>query len=66
MHEPVDPRLLKQRREDVLREVRINRPVRELRAHREGRPDRTSDLAWELKRHAGRLLKRSKVRRRTG
>lgn len=67
MHEPVDPRLLEQHREDVLCEVQTNRLAEEeLRAYRQGRSDRTSALVWELERYAGRLLKRSRLRRHNG
>ena len=47
----------KQRREEVMREVGRNRLVKELRAPRKRRTGRRSSLAWEMKRHAGVLLK---------
>ena len=57
MHEPLYPWLSKQGREDVLREVKLNRVAGELRAHREGRLGRRSFLAWELNRYVGRFMK---------
>ena len=48
---------VKQRREEVLHDVEHNRLARELRAARKRRASRTSTLAWEMRRSAGRLLK---------
>lgn len=63
MHEPLYPWLSKQGREDVLREVKMNRLARELRVYREGRLGRGSVLAWELERYAGRLSKLLRIPR---
>ena len=63
MHEPLYPWLSKQGREDVLREVKLNRVARELQAPREGRLGRGSVLAWEAKRGAGRLMKLFRIPR---
>ena len=47
-----------QRREEMVREVELNHLAKALRTHRkETRGDRTSALAWELRRGAGILLK---------
>jgi hypothetical protein len=47
-----------QRREEMVREAELNRLAQALRKHRkETRGDRTSALAWELRRGAGILLK---------
>ncbi len=67
MHEMIDSQLWKQRREEMLREVERNRLVKALRATRRRRTFRTSALAWEMKRQAGRLFKfLRKVLRHTG
>ena len=57
MQEMMDLRLSKQRREEMLREAEMNRRARALRAAGKGRAGRRSTLVWEMKRHAGRLLK---------
>jgi hypothetical protein len=52
--------VIRQRREEMAREVKQNRLARELRKSRRRRTgvsDRALDLTWELKRIAGRLLK---------
>ena len=47
-----------QRREEMVREVELNRLAKALRTHlKETRGDRTSALVWELRRGAGILLK---------
>ena len=55
-----------QRREEMVREVELNRPAKALRTHRkETRGDRTSALAWELRRGAGILLKLVRTQKNT-
>ena len=52
--------VIRQRRDEMAREVKQNRLARELRTSRRRRTDvsdRALDLTWELKRIAGRLLK---------
>ncbi len=53
----MDYQLWKQRREEVMREVELNRLAKRLRATRKRRTGRRSAVVWEMKRHAGRLLK---------
>lgn len=53
----INLQLVKQRREDMLREAQMSRRTRALRATSEPRAGRESTLAWEIKRHAGRVLK---------
>ena len=58
MHEMMDFRIWKQRREEVMREVELNRLAKALRATRKRcGGGRRSTLVWEIKRQAGRLLK---------
>jgi hypothetical protein len=57
MHEMMDSQLRKQRCQEMLREVERNRLVKALRAARKQRAGRRTALAWEMNRHAGRLLK---------
>ena len=57
MHEIMDSQLWKQRREEVLREVELNRLAKALRAAYKGHASRRSTLVWEIERQAGRLLK---------
>ena len=57
MQEMMESRIWKQRREELLREVERNRLVKTLRATRKRRTGRESALVWEMKRHAGGLLK---------
>jgi len=57
MHNMMDFQLWKQRREELLREAQLNRHTRALRATRKRRAGWRSTLVWEMKRHAGRLLK---------
>jgi hypothetical protein len=55
-----------QRREEMVREVELKRPAMALRTHRkETRGDRTSALAWELRRGAGILLKLVRTQKNT-
>jgi hypothetical protein len=57
MQEMMDIQLVKLRREELLREVELNRQAKALRAAGKGRAGRRSALVWEMKWHAGRLLK---------
>ena len=57
MKEMMDLQLLMQHREEMLREVELNRQAKALRAAGKGRAGRRSALVWEMKWHAGRLLK---------
>jgi hypothetical protein len=57
MQEMMAPQLARQRREELLREGETRRLASVLRAARGRRAGRGSALAWEAKRHAGRLLK---------
>ena len=58
--------LAKQRREEVLREVELERLAKRLRAARKRRAGRRSALVWEMKRQAGRLLKLLRAMRNAG
>jgi hypothetical protein len=57
MQEMMNLQLVKQRREEMLGEVELNRQAKALRAAGKGRAGRRSALVWEMKWHAGRLLK---------
>jgi hypothetical protein len=57
MQEMMDFQLVKQRREEMLREAELNRRAKALRATRERHASQRPALVWEIKRHAGRLLK---------
>ncbi len=57
MHEMINLELAKQHREELLREAELRRQARALWAARKRRDVWTSALVWEMKRHAGRLLK---------
>lgn len=57
MYEMLDLQILKQRQEKMLREAELSRLAKALRATRKRRASRTSLLAWESRRIAGRLLK---------
>ncbi len=59
MYEMLDPQPSKQHREEIRREVELNRLSVKLRASRKRHTGSTrmSALAWELKRSAGHLLK---------
>lgn len=56
-HEMWDFQLVKQRREELLREAERNRLTKALRAVRKRRSGRRSALVWEIRRYAGRFLK---------
>ena len=58
--------LAKQRREEVMREVELERLAKRLRAVRKRRAGRRSALVWEMKRQAGRLLKLLRAMRNAG
>jgi hypothetical protein len=57
MQEMMDLQLLMQHREEMLREVELNRQTEALRAAGKGRAGRRSALVWEMNRYAGHLLK---------
>jgi hypothetical protein len=57
MQEMMDIQHVDQRRQEMLREVELNHQAKALRAAGKGRAGRRSTLVWEIKRHAGRLLK---------
>jgi hypothetical protein len=57
MQEMMDIQLVNQRREEMLREAELNHQAKALRAAGKERASRRSTLVWEMKRHAGRLLK---------
>ena len=61
MQQMMDYQIWKQRREELLREAEMYRQVRALRTAGNRHADRSSALAWELKRHAGRFRKRLKT-----
>jgi hypothetical protein len=68
LHEMMDSQLAKQHREEMLREVELNRLAKALQATRKRRDRRRSTLVWEMKRQAGRLLKllRKSLRKTSG
>ena len=66
LHEMMDCRIWKQRREQMLGEVERNRRAKALRATHKRRDGRRSALIWEMKRHAGRLLKFLRALRNAG
>ena len=66
MHEMMDFQLLKQRREEMRREVGRNRLMKALRATRKRREGRRSAVVWEIKRQSGRLLKFLRALRNSG
>jgi hypothetical protein len=57
IQEMMDIQLVNQRREEMLREAVLNHQAKALRAAGKGRASWRSTLVWEMKRHAGRLLK---------
>ena len=61
MRELLDHQPLKQRREDVLCQVTMNRLAKELQANPERRSAQIATLMWELERHDGQHLKRSRL-----
>jgi hypothetical protein len=66
MQQLMDYQLWKQSHKELLCEAEMNRQVRALRATGKRRAGRRSALAWEIKRHAGRLRKRLKTLRNVG
>jgi hypothetical protein len=58
MQEMMDIPHVNQRRQEMLREAELNHQAKALRTAGKGRAGRKSTLVWEMKRHAGRLLKR--------
>jgi hypothetical protein len=66
MQEMMDLQLLKQRREEMLREAELNRQAKALWALGKGRARRRSALVWETNRHAGRLFKLLRFMRNAG
>jgi hypothetical protein len=62
----MDLQLAKQHREEMLREVELNRQAKVLRAAPKGHAGRRSTLVWEIERHAGRLLKLLRLMRNAG
>ena len=66
MHEMMPSELVKQRREELLREAEMSRQAKALRAAGKRRAGRSSALAWELRRHAGVLLKLLRTLRNVG
>jgi hypothetical protein len=57
MREMMDLQLARHRREELLREAEMHGGAEALRTARGRRVGRGSALAWEAKRHTGRLLK---------
>ena len=57
LHEMMDSQLWKQRHEEVMREVELNRLAKRVQATRKRGTGRRSALVWEIKRYAGGLLK---------
>jgi hypothetical protein len=66
MQQMMDFQFAKQRHEELLREAAMNRQVKALRATGRRRAGRSSALAWELRRHAGVLLKLLRILRNVG
>jgi hypothetical protein len=66
MQQMMNYELWKQRHEELLREAEMNRQGKALLATGKRRASRRSALAWELKRHAGVLLKRLRTLRNAG
>jgi aminoglycoside phosphotransferase family enzyme len=66
MHEMMDYQTWKQRHEEMLHEVEFNRRAKALRAIGKRRAVRRAALVWEIKRHAGRLLKLLRALRNAG
>jgi hypothetical protein len=57
MHEMMDFQLVKERREEVLREVELDRLAQRVRATCKRRDSWRSALVWEMRRYAEGLLK---------
>lgn len=66
MHIMMSLELAKKRHEEMLREAEMNRQGKALRATGKRRASRRSALAWELRRHAGVLLKLLRTLRNVG
>ena len=66
MQQMMNYELWKQRHEELLREAEMNRQGKALLATGKRPASRRSALAWELKRHAGVLLKRLRALRNAG
>ena len=66
MQQMMDFQFAKQRHEELLREAEMNRQVKAVRATGKRRAGRSSALAWELRRHAGVLLKLLRILRNVG
>jgi hypothetical protein len=66
MHEMMNSELVKQRREELLREAEMSRQAKALRATHKRRDGPRSAPIWEIKRHAGRLLKFLRALRNAG
>ena len=62
----MDYRIWRQRHEELLREAELSRRAKVLREARKRGAGRGSPLAWEIKRHAGRLLKSLRTLRKAG
>jgi len=57
MQEMMDIQLAKQHREEMLREVELNRQANALQRLAGRRAGQRSTLVWGMKRHVGRLLR---------
>ena len=66
MRELMDLRLAKQPHEEMLHEAEMNRQAKALRAPRKRCDGRRSALAWEIRRHTGRLPKVLRTLRKAG
>jgi hypothetical protein len=66
MHEMMDYQIWQQRREEMLREVELNRLAKRVWAARKLRAGRRSDLVWEMKSHTGRRLKLLRILKNAG
>jgi hypothetical protein len=66
MQQMMNYELWKQRHEEMLREAEMNRQGKALLATGKRRASRRSALAWELRRHAGVLLKLLRTLRNVG
>ena len=66
MHTMMDFQVVNQHREELLREVELNRPVKAFRPASKRSAGRRSALVWEIERHAGGLLKFLGILRKAG
>ncbi len=66
VQEMMDYHIWRQRHEELLREAELSRRAKVLRETRKRDAGRTTPLAWEIKRHAGRLLKFLRTLRKAG